>query len=83
MRPITYVELQTVINEVESILNNTPICADYDDDLDEILTPNHLVFGRRLETNNHYDSVVKEDQVNLCRRQQHLNGLLRSFWAFW
>ena len=24
-----------------------------------------------------------EDQVNLCRRQRHLNGLLKTFWSLW
>ena len=48
---ITYAELQTLVNEVELILNNRPIGVDYDD-LEDVLTPNDLMFGRCLETCN-------------------------------
>ena len=36
--------------EIESILTNRPIGADYDDDPDGVLTPNLSIFGRRLES---------------------------------
>ena len=35
---IMYVELQT-INEIEMILNNRPIGMDYEDDMEDVLTP--------------------------------------------
>ena len=63
-KKLSFVELQTLILEIEFILNNRPIGVDYDDDQEEVLTPNHLVFGRRLEsinisgdTNNHSNTV--------------------------
>ena len=43
-----YIELQTVVQEIENILNNRPHCAVYEDDLDDVLTPNHLIFGRGI-----------------------------------
>ena len=44
---LNYVELQTVMAEVECILNNRPIGADFEDDYEDVITPNHLMFGRR------------------------------------
>ena len=61
MRQINYIELQTLILEVEVILNNRHICADYEDDIDEVLTQNHLIFGRRLEMIN----FQKIDEVSV------------------
>ena len=43
-RTITYIELQTLIKEIELILNNCLIDVDYDDDQEDILSPSHLIF---------------------------------------
>ena len=37
----TFVELQILLFEVESILNSRPLGALYDDDFEEVLTPHH------------------------------------------
>ena len=42
-RTLTYAELQTLVLEIEVILNNRPLCQPDDEDSD-ILTPNHLLF---------------------------------------
>ena len=83
MRQITFIELQTLISEIEIILNNRPLCADYDNDIDDVLTPNHLVFGRRLETSNNLEIVQEGEDQDLSRRMRHLNGLLKFFWNIW
>ena len=41
-------ELLTVLTEVEPILNSRPLTYLYPDDLEEPLTPSHLISGRRL-----------------------------------
>ena len=45
---LTYEELLTVLTEVECILNSRPLTYLYPDDLEEPLTPSHLISGRRL-----------------------------------
>ena len=45
---LTFSELQTILYEVENILNNRPMCAVYDEEFEDILTPNHLLYGRKL-----------------------------------
>ena len=42
---LMYDELVTVIMEIEMILNSQPLSSE---DLDEPLTPSHLLTGRRL-----------------------------------
>ena len=43
---------QTVIQEIKLILNFRPIGVLYDDDMEKILTPSHLLFGRKLNLEN-------------------------------
>ena len=44
---LSFDELSTVLTEVESTVNSRPLTYLYDD-LEEALTPSHLMFGRRL-----------------------------------
>ena len=43
-------EMQTVLTEVEGVLNNRPLTYVSNDEALQALTPNHLIFGRRLST---------------------------------
>ena len=45
---LSYEELQTVLVEVEAILNSWPLTDVSSEDLEEPLTPSHLLTGRRL-----------------------------------
>ena len=42
---LDFYEMQVVLKEIEFILNPRPIRILYDNDLEEIITPNHLLFG--------------------------------------
>ena len=83
VRQINYIELQTLILEIELILNNRPICADYDDDIDEVLSPNHLLFGRKLDMINLKNSDELEGDDNLNKREKHLQRMINHFWDIW
>ena len=59
LQRLSFIELQKLMFELELILNNQHLCEIYDDDVEEALTPNHLLFGRRLEsTNLHHQFLV-------------------------
>ena len=47
---LTFYELFTVLVEVEGTLNSRAITYEYDETSKEVLTPCHLVFGRRVKT---------------------------------
>ena len=53
-------ELQTVLFEVELIINNAPLTYVYLSTIETCLTPNHLLFGNQLlYSSNKTSSVVR------------------------
>ena len=81
-RTITYIELQTLIKEIELILNNCLIDVDYDDDQEDILSPSHLIFGRQLSTTN-MSTQNSDSDLNLSKRKKMLQTILNHFWSRW
>ena len=75
---LSYTELQTVLTEIELILNSRPLGALYDDDMEEILTPNHLLYGRKLCTTNSKGSVAI-NQIDISKRAKHLETIIEHF----
>ena len=62
-KTLTYIELHMLVSEIELILHNQQIRIEYDDDQEEVLTPNHLIFGHRLEISNGIGNVkLRENQ---------------------
>ena len=83
-------ELYTALVEVEMVLNSRPLTYVSADDLEEPLTPSHLLVGRRLMsypdhllTADHGLDSDEEDGQKLNARLKHLNYSLDSFWKRW
>ena len=59
---LSYEELQTVLFEIETILNNRRLTYYYTEESETCLTPNHMLFGRTLQIicylEGHYKSYV-------------------------
>lgn len=84
-------ELHTAIVEIESIINSRPLSYLTSSDLEEPLTPSHLLIGRRILTlpdNLGYtiesgDDEFMIDASQLDRRVKHLSNILNQFWKRW
>ena len=82
---LTFRQLQAVIHEVESILNNRPLSQVGDDPDDLIpITPSQLIIGRRMDNladpNFQQAKDVTLDFKTMWRKRQ---VLLNSFWKRW
>ncbi len=78
--------MNTILTEVESIINARPLTYVYDDteSISYPLTPSHLISGRRITNtpnSTHYEVVSTNN--SLTRRSKHHCALLRHFTNDW
>ena len=66
---LTYDELLTVVTEIEANLNSRPLTYVSSEDLEEPLTPAHLLTGRRLTVLP--DSFIQDDDDNYDAPTSH------------
>ena len=83
--------LQTILVEIEAVLNDRPltyVSSDVEDE--EPLTPAHLLYGRRITSLPHLH--VEDDETNdpnfgniseVTKRAQTLALILKHFWLRW
>ena len=76
---LTYEELETIVVEIEAVVNSRPLTYIYDDELLEPLTPSHLMYGRRLKNNPKSKNGTLEDSVSPTKRLKYVNSLLNQF----
>nr|XP_006815894.1 PREDICTED: uncharacterized protein LOC102809802 [Saccoglossus kowalevskii] len=88
---VTFDELNTIVTEVESVLNDrsiTYLSSDYKDDVP--LTPSHLLSGRPLTTLSY--ATVEDDELNdptfgsrpnIVNRYAHMSKLNAQFRKRW
>ena len=84
-------ELSTAVAEVEAIINSRPMSYISPDDLEEPLTPSHLLLGRRVLSlpdnlclyQDPTDDGFEVSSAHLDKRMRHLNNLLNHFWKRW
>ena len=86
----SYDELLTAVIEVEAVLNSRPLMYVSADDLEEPLTPSHLLTGRRIRSLPDHLCQVTEGDVEfnarpelLNKRARHLNRTIDRFWSRW
>lgn len=79
-------ELQTILIEIEAIINSRPITYVYGDDESGSypLTPSDLIYGRRItsEPNSSHYEVVSTNQA-LTRRVRHQKSVLKQLTSLW
>ena len=82
----SFEELNTLLVEVEGIVNARPLTYLYDDleGINFALTPSHIINGRRLQNtpiSSHFEIVSTHE--SLTRRSQHQKRLLNQFTETW
>ena len=82
---LTLDELATVLAEVEATINCRPLTYDYNELDEEVLTPSHLIFGRRFNTIP--DEVLEAEDIysteSYSARFKYLSTKLAHFWERW
>ena len=87
---LTYEELLTSVVEIEMTLDSRPLSYVSSEDIDEPLTPSHLLCGHRVQSLPDYS--LSEDEIqyqasvshlDLTRRMKYLTKILSDFWKRW
>jgi len=81
-------EMSTVLVEVECTVNSRPLTYSYEELEAQVLTPSHLLLGRRLSPLSDYiscelDIVEGSNYDNLSKRFLYLMKKLSHFWKRW
>ena len=83
---LAYDELNTLVVEVESLVNSRPLVYIYDDEesISHPLTPSHLISGHRISAmpNDEYFEIMSTHNT-LTKRQRHHKQLLQQFSKQW
>ena len=76
---LTFEEMETAVAEVEMMINSRPLTY-IQDDVHEILTPSHLMLGRRLLTNYSFNVFTDKTKLASCtKRLQLIAALLKHY----
>ena len=56
----------------------------YHDEMYEVMTPNHLLFGRKLyQENPNWESNLDIFEPDLPKRIEYVESLIEHFWKGW
>lgn len=80
---LTFEELNTVVTQIEAVMNSRPLCPLSSDPNDlEALTPGHFLIGRALVS---LPEVTKEDELNISHfnRWKRISAVYAMFWKRW
>ena len=86
---LTHDELLTAVVKVESVLNPQPLLYITSDNLDQPLTPSHLLHGLWLlnmpdcSVSDEVDEDYNAGPEVLTRSMKHLDKTLNKFWTRW
>ena len=72
-------ELQTVLFEVELIINNAPLTHGYPNTIKTCLIPNHLLFVRQLFYSSNTTSTVVRNLTVLSSTTDEINRISNNF----
>ena len=77
---VTFNELLTLLHQIEAVIDNRPLTYVYSELTDVPLTPNHLIYGRTLESVVARREQPEElTQANADRHSKYVRDLLKHF----
>ena len=78
---LTYEELETVLVEIEAVINSRPLTY-INEEVDDALTPSHMVIGRRLLSKHCFANNCSDvaSHVSLNARYEYLRKIIDHYW---
>ena len=57
---VDYELLETLLAEIQTVINNRPLTFLYDAPAEKVITPNDLLFGRKINLENISKSIIQQ-----------------------
>ena len=76
-------ELETILIETEGMLNNRPLTYLYEEAAEDVLTPNHLIFGHRLGTLPDAEVDSADEDTDEGKRMKYIRTRQQHLWNRW
>ena len=76
-------ELQTVLSEVELVINNKPLTYVYPNTIEICFTPNHLLFGKQLLYSSNTTATVVRNLTLISSTTDKINRISNHFLDRW
>ena len=80
---LNYDEMQTVLFELEMILNDRSLKYVYPVEIENALTPNYLLFGRTLTSIADRNTPIQSRAQNITAQRKKVNRVINYFWDRW
>ena len=80
---LSYFEMEVMLKKTQAILNNRPLFYQGEELEEEILTPNHLIFGHRLPQMPDIPDDIFEEYKDMTLRLKHVEAKLNELWSRW
>ena len=81
---VNYEELLIIMIEIEAIMNSRPLTY-IGNEVDEILTPGHLLMGKRIlkENIDTFNEHEVSDRIHITKRASYLKSVSEHYWKRW
>ena len=78
---LNFNELQIILSEIEMIINSRPLNTLHDDEMYEIMTPNHLLFGQKLyQENSNWESNSDIVELDIAKGIEYVESIIEHNW---
>ena len=73
----------TLLFQIQAVINYRPLTFMYDEPGEEVLTPNHLLFGRKINRESHELPLNFDANNDMKNQYNQLETILNHFWKRW
>ena len=80
---LDYEYMLTLLAQIQVVINNRPLTFMYDEPGEEVLTPNHLLFGRKINLESNGLPLNVNVDIDMNSQYKYVETILNHFWKRW
>ena len=80
---LDYEYMLTLLAQIQVVFNNCPLTFMYDEPGEEVLSPNHLLFGRKINLESNGLPLNVNVDIDMNSQYKYVETILNHFWKRW